>query len=64
MTFRRFVAHDAVGAVLSLAELVAAGFLLGTTYEQAGLGFALAGGVLFVAALALFGRRLARDTAA
>lgn len=61
MTFRRFLAHDALGAVLSLAELVVAGFLLGTAYEEVGLGFAIAGGVLFVLALAIFGRRLAKD---
>lgn len=61
MTFRRFVAHDGLGAALSFAELVAAGYALGTAYDEAGLGFAVAGGALFVIALAVFGRLLARD---
>lgn len=61
MTFRRFVLHDSLGAALSFAELVIAGYILGTTYEKAGLGLAVAGGVLFVAALAVFGRVLAHD---
>ncbi|MEO6712434.1 MAG: VTT domain-containing protein [Mycobacteriales bacterium] len=62
MSFKRFAAHDALGAALSFAELVIAGYVLGTAYEKAGLGLAIAGGVLFVAALAIFGRLLARDT--
>ena len=35
MPFRRFVAHDALGAALSFIELVSAGYLLGKTYEKA-----------------------------
>jgi membrane-associated protein len=61
MSFKRFVAHDGLGAALSFGELVSAGYALGAAYQRAGLGLAIAGGVLFVGALAAFGRVLARD---
>lgn len=61
MSFKRFLAHDALGAALSFVELVAAGYLLGAAYERAGLWLALATGVLFVGALVVFGRALAND---
>jgi membrane-associated protein len=61
MSFRRFVVHDSLGALLSFVELVLAGYLLGAAYEKVGLWLAIAGGALFVVALAFFGRVLARD---
>lgn len=61
MSFRRLVAYDALGAAFSFIELVSAGYLLGKTYEKAGVGLTMAGAVVFVIALAAFGRRLARD---
>ena len=61
MSFRRFVAHDLVGALMSFVQLIAAGYLLGAAYDSAGIGVAVAGGVVFVIALAVFGRVLARD---
>jgi membrane protein DedA with SNARE-associated domain len=61
MSFRRFVVHDGLGALLSFIELVTAGYLLGAAYDGVGLWLAIAGGVLFVVALAYFGRVLARD---
>lgn len=61
MSFKRFVFHDALGAALSLAELIVAGYIVGTAYERAGLGLAIAGGTFFVIVLAVFGRLLARD---
>jgi membrane protein DedA with SNARE-associated domain len=63
MSFRRFAAHDTLGAALSFAELVAAGYLLGAAYDAAGVWLAVAGAVLFVGALAFFGRALAHDVA-
>lgn len=58
---RRFLAHDGLGALLSLAELLGAGYLLGTVYGEAGLASAVLGGGVILVVLAVLGRLLARD---
>lgn len=60
MDARRFVAVDAAGAMVSLAEFVLAGWALGSAYKAAG-PWLTAVGVAFVVALAvLVGRYLKR----
>jgi membrane protein DedA with SNARE-associated domain len=58
---RRFLLHDGAGALLSLAELIGAGYLLGTAYGEAGVASAVLGAGVILVVLAVLGRLLARD---
>jgi len=59
---RSYLLHDGAGAALSLAELIGAGYLLGTAYGEAGLASAVIGAGVILVVLAVLGRLLARDT--
>lgn len=55
---RRFLAADAVGALVSFAMVVAAGYALGRAWEEGGIWLTAVGLVLFVALIALLTRWL------
>lgn len=58
LSTRRFLLADSLGAALSLAQYIGAGYVLGRAYESAGLWIALMGGAGLVAILVVFGRAL------
>ncbi|HEX9969304.1 MAG TPA: VTT domain-containing protein, partial [Acidimicrobiales bacterium] len=58
---RRFLPADALGAVLSVAEVLLAGFVLGAAYKQAGPWVTVIGLAVLVALLVLLGRRLQQE---
>jgi membrane protein DedA with SNARE-associated domain len=62
MPARRFLLADAAGGLLSFAEVVGAGFVLGEAYDRAGPWLTVVGVVVLVAALVLAGRWLRRET--
>ncbi|HVM10588.1 MAG TPA: VTT domain-containing protein [Acidimicrobiales bacterium] len=57
---RRFLPADALGAALSIAEVVIAGYLLGAAYKQAGPWITGAGLVVLAGLLVFVGRMLRR----
>lgn len=58
---RKFMVADLFGAVLSVAEVVLAGYVLGAAYKSAGPWVTSIGVVALVALLLVVGRRLRRD---
>lgn len=58
---RAFLPADLAGAVVSVAEVLAAGYLLGAAYKQAGPWLTGLGVVLLLGLLLVMGRALARD---
>ena len=59
---RRFLPLDGLGAMLSIAEVLVAGYLFGETYKRAGTWITMGGVVLLFALLFLVGRALRRET--
>lgn len=64
MPVRRFLAVDALGAMASVAEVLAAGYLLGATYREAGPWLTAIGFGALVGALLVLGKALREVTAA
>lgn len=64
MSTRSFLIADGLGAVVSITEVVVAGFVLGETYERAGIWVTAIGCVVAFGLLVLFGRWLRQDTEA
>ncbi|MEY2422148.1 MAG: hypothetical protein QOI95_2215 [Acidimicrobiaceae bacterium] len=62
MEARRFFLADGVGGLLSIAEVLIAGYLFGAAYKSAGKGITVIGVVVFVGLLVAFGRWLSRET--
>jgi membrane protein DedA with SNARE-associated domain len=60
MSPRSFVAADGLGAAASLAEVLAAGYVLGEAYEKAGPWLTVAGALALFAILFVVGQRLRR----
>ena len=60
MKWREFARADSAGAVLSLVEVVGAGFVLGEAYEEAGPWLTASGVVALAAVAVLLGRYLGR----
>ena len=58
---RRFLVADGLGAIVSVAEVVGAGYLLGETYERAGPWLTAAGAAALVGLLLAVGRVLHRN---
>ena len=58
MTPRQFLPADALGALLSFVEVIAAGYLLGEAYKRAGPWLTGVGVVVLVVVLVVVGRRL------
>ncbi len=63
MAPRAFLPADLAGAVVSVAEVLAAGYLLGAAYKKAGPWVAAVGVVLLLALLFAIGRALRRGEA-
>jgi len=57
---RRFLPIDALGALLSIAEVLIAGYVFGEAYKRAGTWITVSGVVLLFAFLILVGRALRR----
>jgi membrane protein DedA with SNARE-associated domain len=60
MDTKRFLKADTIGALLSIAEVVAAGYLLGSAYKAAGPWVTVVGVVVLFAGLFYVGRMLKR----
>jgi membrane protein DedA with SNARE-associated domain len=58
---RRFFLADGIGALVSIAEVLVAGYLLGEARERAGLWLTFVGGAGLLLLLFLFGLRLRRE---
>jgi membrane protein DedA with SNARE-associated domain len=58
---RRFLPADALGATLSVAEVLLAGYFLGAAYKQAGPWVSALGFVVLAGLLVLLGRRLQQE---
>lgn len=58
---RPFLLADLAGWLLSLAEVIGAGYVLGAAYKDAGPWITVAGVALLVAVMVLIGRRLRRE---
>jgi membrane protein DedA with SNARE-associated domain len=61
MPSRKFLPVDGVGAVLSIVEVVGAGFLLGETYDEAGPWITAVGVIVLVIAAVIIARYLRRE---
>jgi membrane protein DedA with SNARE-associated domain len=61
MEAKRFLPADGLGAVVSIAEVVGAGFLLGEAYKSAGPWLTGVGVAVLLVMLFVFGRSLTRD---
>jgi membrane protein DedA with SNARE-associated domain len=59
---KRFFPADGVGGLLSIAEVMIAGYVFGAAYKTAGKGITVVGVVLFIGLLVAFGRWLSRET--
>ena len=59
---RRFLPADGLGGLLSVAEVLIAGYVFGAAYKSAGKGVTVVGIVVFIALLVAFGRWLSRET--
>lgn len=55
---REFAVADTAGLVVSVAEVVAVGYLLGEAYERAGVWLTAVGGLVALGLMVLFGRWL------
>lgn len=64
MEAKAFLPADAAGAMLSVAEVMIAGYLLGSAYKSAGPWLTAAGVAALLAMLYVLGRSLTRDSAA
>ncbi|MEY2447771.1 MAG: hypothetical protein QOH79_1247 [Acidimicrobiaceae bacterium] len=62
MAPRRFFPADGLGGLLSVAEVLIAGYLFGAAYKSAGKGITVIGVVVFIGLLIAFGRWLSRET--
>jgi membrane-associated protein len=60
MPSKQFLPVDAVGGLLSIAEVLGAGFLLGSAYEEAGPWITVVGVAVLVAAAVIVARFLRR----
>jgi membrane protein DedA with SNARE-associated domain len=58
---RSFLVADLAGCILSVVEVMGAGYLLGAAYKEAGPWITAAGVVVLVAVLVLVGRSLRRE---
>jgi membrane protein DedA with SNARE-associated domain len=58
---REFLPADALGALLSVAEVLAAGYFLGAAYKQAGPWVSAVGFAVLAGLLVLLGRRLQQE---
>lgn len=58
---KHFLVADAIGATLSIAEVVIAGYVLGTAYKEAGPWVTAAGVVALLALLFVVGRWLRKE---
>jgi len=58
---RRFLPADALGALLSVAEVLLAGYFLGAAYKQAGPWVTAIGFLVLAGLLVLLGRRLQQE---
>lgn len=63
MSPRSFLPWDGLGAALSVAEVVAAGYVLGEAYKEAGPWLTGAGLAVAVVVMVMLGRWLKRETA-
>lgn len=63
LTRRAFLPADGIGAALSIAEVIIAGYVLGSAYEEAGPWVTAVGVIALVAMLVLVGRWLRREEA-
>jgi membrane protein DedA with SNARE-associated domain len=61
MSPRTFVLADSAGAALSMAESLAAGYLLGEAYKRAGVWITVVGVVVLIVVVVLMGRWLRRE---
>ena len=61
MAPRRFLPADALGALLSVTEVLLAGYFLGAAYKQAGPWVSALGFVVLAGLLVLLGRRLQQE---
>jgi membrane protein DedA with SNARE-associated domain len=62
MDIKRFLAADGLGAALSIAEVLAAGYVLGSAYKAAGPWLTVLGLVMLVAVMVYVGRLLHRTS--
>jgi membrane protein DedA with SNARE-associated domain len=62
MTPSSFFRADGIGGVLSIAEVLIAGYVFGAAYKSAGKGITVIGIVIFLGLLVAFGRWLSRAT--
>lgn len=58
----RFFPADGLGGVLSVAEVLIAGYAFGAAYKSAGKGITVIGIAVFIGLLLAFGRWLSRET--
>lgn len=61
---RKFLVADGLGALVSITEVVAAGFALDEAYEHAGVWLTAVGGVVAIGLLVAMGRWLRRESGA
>jgi membrane protein DedA with SNARE-associated domain len=59
---RRFIPADGLGGLLSVAEVLVAGYLFGAAYKSAGKGITVIGVAVFIGLLVAVGRWLSRET--
>jgi membrane-associated protein len=58
---RAFLPADAIGGLLSIVEVMGAGFVLGEAYEEAGPWITVVGGAVLVVVAVIIARGLRRD---
>ena len=58
----RFLPADGLGGLVSVAEVLIAGYLFGAAYKSAGRGITIFGIAVFIGLLIAFGRWLSRET--
>jgi membrane-associated protein len=61
---RKFLPADAIGGLLSIVEVMGAGFVLGEAYEEAGPWITVAGAVVLIVVAVIIARGLHRDAKA
>jgi membrane protein DedA with SNARE-associated domain len=62
MEAKRFLPLDALGAALSIAEVLIVGYALGSAYKSGSAPLSIAGAIVFVATLVMMGRWLRART--
>ena len=62
MPVRKFLIADILGAIGSILEVIAAGYLLGAAYKRAGPAITVVGFVLLAGGTVLLGRYLRRES--